>query len=111
MCAADSFCLQGHNYLLIIDYYSKFISVEKLQNPQYEIVINECKKDFLHFGITKDLITDNSPGFSSQKFHSFSKTWNILHKTISPHFHQLNGLAEKSIQTVKTNSQHSKIYF
>ena len=29
-CAADLFRLQGHYYLLIIDYYSKFIVVENL---------------------------------------------------------------------------------
>ena len=35
------------------------------------------------FGIPKELITDNGPEFSSQKFPSFSKTWDILHKKIS----------------------------
>ena len=28
--AADPFCLHGHYYLLIIDYYSKFIVIEKV---------------------------------------------------------------------------------
>ena len=31
-CAADLFRLQGRYYLLIVDYYSKFIAVENLQN-------------------------------------------------------------------------------
>ena len=31
--AADLSRLQGHYYLLIVDYYSKFIAVENLQNP------------------------------------------------------------------------------
>ena len=35
-CAADLFCLQGYYYLLIADYYSKFIAVENLQKPQSE---------------------------------------------------------------------------
>ena len=30
-CAANLFWLQGHYYLLIVDYYSKFIAVENLQ--------------------------------------------------------------------------------
>ena len=42
---------------------------------------------------------DNGPEFSSHKFRSFSKTWDI-HKTISSH-HQSNGLAERFILTVK----------
>ena len=32
-CAADLSRLQGHYYLLIVDYYSKSIAVENLQNP------------------------------------------------------------------------------
>ena len=90
-CAADLFRLQGHYYLLIVDYYLKFIAVKNLQNPLSETVINKCK----------ELITDKDPEFSGHKFRSFSKTWDIVHKTISPHYHQSNGLTERSIQTVK----------
>ena len=42
-CAADLFRLQGHYYLLIVDYYSNFIAVANLQNLQSETVINKCK--------------------------------------------------------------------
>ena len=108
-CAADLFRLQGHYYLLIVDYYSKFIAVENLKNSQSETVINKCKKVFSQFGIPKELITDNGPEFSSHKFRSFSKTWDILHKTISPHYHQSNGLAERSIQTVKRTVNKAKL--
>ena len=52
-CAAKLFRLQGHYYLLIADYYSKFIAVENLQNPQSKTVINKCKKVFSQFGIPK----------------------------------------------------------
>ena len=38
-CAAELFRLQGHYYLLIVDYYSKFMAVENLQNPQSETAI------------------------------------------------------------------------
>ena len=88
--------------------YSKFIAVENLQNSQSETVINKYKKVFSQFGIPKELITDNGPEFSSHKFRSFLKTWDILHKTISPHYHQSNGLAERSIQTVKRTLNKAK---
>ena len=108
-CAADLFRLQGHYYLLIDDYYSKFIAVENSQNPQSETVINKCKKVFSQFGIPKELITDNGPEFSKHKVRSFSKTRDILHKTISHHYHQSNGLAERSIQTVKRTLNKAKL--
>ena len=78
-CAVDLSRLQGHHYLLIVDYYSKLIAVENLQNPQSETVINKCKKVFSQFGIPKELITDNGPEFSSHIFHLFSK--NLGHTT------------------------------
>ena len=87
-CAADLFCLQGHYYLLIVDYYSKFIATENLANLQSETVINKCKKVLSQFGIPKELIPDNGSEFSSHKCSSFLKTWDIIHKTISPHYHQ-----------------------
>ena len=78
-CATDLFRLQGHYYLLVIDYYSKFIATENLQNSQTEIVINKCRNFFSQFGIPKKLLTDNGPEFFIHKFRSFSKTWDILH--------------------------------
>ena len=81
-CAADLFRLQGRYYLLIVNYYSKFTAVENLQNLQSETVINKCKKVFSQFIISRELITDNGPEFSSHKFCSFSETWDILHKMI-----------------------------
>ena len=107
--AADLFRLQGYYCLLFVDYYSKFIAIENLQNPQSETVINKCKNIFSQFGIPKELITDNRPQFSSHKLRSFSKSWYIPHKTISPCYHQLNGLAERSIQTVKRTVNKAKL--
>ena len=95
--------------MLLIDYYLKFIAVENLQNLQSETVINKCKKAFSKFDIPKELITDNGSSFSSHKFSSFLKTWDILHKTISPHYHQSNGLTERSIQTVKQTLNKAKL--
>ena len=71
-----------------------------MQNHQSETLINNCKKVFSQFGIPKELNMDNGPEFSSHKFFSFSKTWDI-HKKISSHHHQSNGLAERFILTAK----------
>ena len=94
--------------MLIVDYYLKFIAVENLQNPQSETVINKCKKVFSQFSIPKELITDNEPECSSHEFRLFSRTWDILHKTISLHYHQSNCLAEKSVKTVRRTLNKAK---
>ena len=63
----------------------------------------------MQFGIPKELNMDNSLKFSSHKFCSFSKTWDILHKSISPHYYQSNGLAERCIQTAKQILNKAKL--
>ena len=49
-----------------------------------------------------------TPNFFSHKFCSLSKICYIPHKTISPHYHPSNRLAERSIQTVKQNLNKAK---
>ena len=109
--AGDFFCLQGHYYLLIVDYYSEFIAVENLWNPQSETAINKCKKVFSQFGISKELITDNGPELSRHKSRSFSV--NSGHTTqitrLAPHYHQSNSLAERSIHTVDWTLNKAKL--
>ena len=82
---------------------------KNLQNPQSETVINKCMKVFSQFGIPKELLTNNGPEFSSHKLRSFSKPWDLLHKTISPNYHKSNSSAERSIQTVKRTLNKAKL--
>ena len=76
-CPANLFNLQGHYCLLVVDYYSKFIAVENLQNTHFETVINKFKKVFSQFGHTQTANYGQWP--QSYKFRSFSKTLDILH--------------------------------
>ena len=83
-CAADLFRLQGHYYLLIVNYYSKFIAVENLRNPQSETVINKCKKVFSQFSMPKQLITTMPPNFLVTNFVHFQKLWSYYTKRLAP---------------------------
>ena len=71
--AADLFRLQGHYYLLIVNYYSKFIVVENLRNGQFETIIIKCKKVFSQFGIPKVNYGRNGPDFLVSNFIHFQK--------------------------------------
>ena len=106
--AADLFRLYGIYYLLVVGYNSKFVAVKNLKNSQSLTVINRCKKTFLQYGIPKELITDNGPEFTSYDFRKFSKSWYYKHQTVSRHYHQHNGLAERSIQTFKRTLKKTK---
>ena len=48
------------------------------------------------------VISHNGPCSASHEFVEIAEEWNFTHSTSTPHFPQSNGLAEKSVQTVKS---------
>ena len=89
------------SYLLVVDYYSKFFEYFELKDTSSECVIQHLKCLFAGYGILKVFISDNGPQYSSKNFAQFCKKWGITHLTSSPHYPRSNGLAEKSVQTLK----------
>ena len=106
--ASDLFHWNGNNYLLMVDYYSNFIETVKLENTLSKTVIAHLKANMARYGIIDELITDNGPQFSSQEFQDFTKCYEFAHNTSSPTYAQSNGLAEKSVQTMKNLLEKAK---
>ncbi|XP_055371850.1 uncharacterized protein LOC129605879 [Condylostylus longicornis] len=89
-------------YLLVVDYYSKFIEIDLLNSGYGSLqVITKLKSIFARHGILQIFISDNGPPYNSKEFKQFCRDWNIEHKTSSPYLPRSNGLAERSIQTIK----------
>ena len=99
---ADLLELNGHHYLLTVDYYSKWPEVEKLDNLSSSNVIAYLKKQFARYGYIDELVTDNGPQFSSFEFKKFAKEFQFTHTTSSPHYSQSMGQTERYVQTVKS---------
>ena len=99
--ASDLFTLYGHNYVIVTDYTSNYIEIERLADKSSLSVINKIKKIFARHGIPKELYTDNGPEYTAQSFKLFAEEWDFRHVTSSPHFSQSNGFVERAIQTVK----------
>lgn len=99
--AADLCDINGQPHLVLVDYYSGFIEVDRLEGTNSQRVIEHFKPHFAQYGIPDTLITDGGPQFTSDMFRTFSKTYNFVHQTSSPHYPQSNGRAEKAVQTVK----------
>ena len=97
----DLFELKGSAYLLAVDYYSRFVEVEKLSSTTSSSVITKLKSIFARFGIPAEVISDNGPQFNSQDMKEFSEIYGFRHTTTSPHYSQTNGLAERTAKTVK----------
>jgi len=99
--AADLFAFKGRDYLLVVDYYSKFPFVMQLPNKSASSVINALKSIFAQHGIPNELFADNMP-FASAEARSFANSWDFVITTSSPTYPQSNGQAERAIQTVKS---------
>ena len=63
--ATDLFDGKGITYLLVVDYYSRFIEIAKLSTTTSSDVIRHLKSIFAHHGIPEVVISDNGPQYSS----------------------------------------------
>ena len=99
--ASDIFEWQGTNYIVTVDYMSKFIEVDKLQDMSSASTIDALKRQFSVHGLPEVLRSDNGPQYASREFQEFCGKFNITHVKSSPAFPQSNGEAERAVQTVK----------
>ena len=106
--AMDLFILNGANYVLIVDYFSRYTEVIKLRSTSSNTVIEAVKAVFSRHGIPETVRSDNGPQFSSDEFARFAACYGFRHTTSSPHFPQSNGLAERMVQTVKNSLKENQ---
>ena len=99
--AADLFHCFNQNYLILVDYMSKYFEVCQLQNVTSEEVITKMKPSFLRFGIPEEIVGDYGSQYTSKEFREFAKIYNFRHMTSSPEYPQSNRLAERTIEILK----------
>jgi len=100
--ATDLFQWKQSTFLLIVDYYSRFIEIARLSNaPTAEEVVTHTKSIFARHGIPECVISDNGPQYTSGLYEEFSKCYQFKHITSSPYFPQSNGEAERAVGTIK----------
>ena len=87
---ADYFDFDGMKFLLVIDYFSKFMYVEEMQTSTAKSTINKLKTIFSIEGSPHTFFSDNAV-FNSAEFQQFSHEWNFEHITSSPNYPQYNG--------------------
>lgn len=100
--ASDIFHYEGDNYILSVDYYSKYIEVTKQTDMSCTSTVKALKEHLTCQGIHEKLTTDNGPHYSSHEFRVFASAYNFEHNTSSPRFRQANREAETAVKTVKS---------
>ena len=69
--------MKSSNYILINDYFSRFIEVIKLKSTISEAIIEALKSVFFLYGILEITMSDNGPQYSSNEFKVFAKKYNL----------------------------------
>ncbi|UYV73621.1 K02A2.6-like [Cordylochernes scorpioides] len=101
----DLFHYEGSEYLVVVDYFSRFIEVVRLTKLSSEAVVDHCKAIFARHGIPDIVISDNGPQFrpsTTSAFTKFASEVGFRHITSSPKHPQSNGQAEAAVKIVKT---------
>lgn len=99
----DLFHFGKFNFLISWDSFSKWIDVHLLSRTNAEQVILKLMMQFSVMGLPKKLVSDNGPPFQSKEFRFFCQS-NDIELVHSPPYHpEINGLAERAVQTVKVN--------
>ena len=108
--ATDLFYLEGAEYLLIADYYSKYPFVRKIprNDSSSRTVAEMTKQIFSEQGIPSIVRSDNGPHFVGQAYREFAQEYGFHHITSSPHYPRSNGFIESQVNAVKTALMKAK---
>ena len=94
----DLFTLKNKKYMLIVDYYSKYIEICLLPDTSSPTIIKYMMSIFARHGIPKTVVSDNP--FDTAEFKKFQREWDFKLTTSSPYHPKSNGMAERNIQRV-----------
>lgn len=99
--AADLCELNNKQYLVVMDYYSKYVEIGYLNKATSSCVIGKMNNMFAHWGDPEEIVSDMGTVFTSALFRNFAQEHNIKLSYSSPHFAQANGAAESGVKIAK----------
>lgn len=104
----DFFHKHNHIFLILVDNKSKWVEVKLMQaGTNAKETILKLKEIFSTFGLPRELVSDNGPPFSSTEFNAFCQANGIKFIRSPPYHPQSNGIAERSVQTIKKGLEKS----
>ena len=99
--ASDLFEWKKSKYLLVIDYFSRFIEIGRLSTATSNDVITHMKSIFARHGVPESLTSDNGPQYTANMYKTFTNQYGFTYLTSSPRYPQGNDAAERAVRTVK----------
>lgn len=99
--SADILTHEDRNYQVLVDHYSFYWTICRLEKMTTKHVIKSMFGEFQHFGLPRTLLTDNGPQYVSADFEDVMRKYDIEHKTSSPYHPLGNSIAERAVQEAK----------
>ena len=87
--------------VIVVNYFSHYPEVVQLSSTASLGVIKALQAIMSHHGVPSTFMSDNGPQFSSKEIKKIANTYGFTLIISSPLYAQSNGLAERTIQTVK----------
>ena len=98
---SDLFYWKSGDYLLIADYFSKFLIVRRLPSSTAQAVVKELSNVITEYGLPVSIRSDNGPCYAAREFKELMQLYGIAHITSSPRYPQSNGFAESMVKVAK----------
>lgn len=92
----------NQHYLVVVDLYSDYIEIQKLETLATSTLVEQLKQVFAIHAVPVTLITDNGANYASAEFHQFKEAWDFQHLTSSPHYPKSNEKAESAVKIMKS---------
>ena len=82
MIVTDLFELEGRDYFLVVDYFSRFVEIGVMQKSKTSSeVVRVLKAICARHGTPEEIRSDNGPQYYSMECARFTKDWRIKHSS------------------------------
>ena len=104
------FNFSSSDYLLIADYYSKYLFINKVPKGNFSSlkIVKLTKQIFGEQATPKFVRSDHGPQYDGQAYKQFSREYGFQHVTSSPHYPRSNGFIESQVKIVKRTLEKAK---
>ncbi|KYN15068.1 Uncharacterized protein K02A2.6 [Trachymyrmex cornetzi] len=96
----DLFQHKDKNYIIFVDYFSRYFEMAELRSTSSSAVIEVAKKIFARFGVPETMRADNGPQYR-EEFRQFANEWHFRLITSSPYHPRSNGQVEAAVKIAK----------
>ena len=87
----------GHHLLVVLDEYSRYPFVRKITATTARAIVPIFDELFALFGVAERVKSDNAPPFDSNEFARYAAATGFVHRRITPHYPQANGMCERFV--------------